>query len=92
MVSLILLLLLLRCCCHRLLQPGIARPEIIAEVASSLADMLYASDKLVDAKGALQVSRKAQLQHSMIAYSIIAYSKAALQHDCFQPLLKLTRV
>jgi hypothetical protein len=37
------------------LQPNLARPEIIAEVASSLADMLYASDKLVDAKGALQV-------------------------------------
>lgn len=46
---LLLLLLLLP------LQPGAARPEIIAEVASSLADMLYASDKLVDAKGALQV-------------------------------------
>ncbi|WIA17452.1 hypothetical protein OEZ85_014298 [Tetradesmus obliquus] len=37
-------------------KPGLARPEIIAEVASSLADMLYASDKLVDAKGALQVA------------------------------------
>ncbi|KAF6257287.1 hypothetical protein COO60DRAFT_1524954 [Scenedesmus sp. NREL 46B-D3] len=36
--------------------PGLARPEIIAEVASSLADMLYASEKLVDAKGALQVA------------------------------------
>jgi hypothetical protein len=35
--------------------PGAARPEIIAEVASSLADMLYASDKLIDAKEALQV-------------------------------------
>jgi hypothetical protein len=46
--ALVLLLLLF-------LQPGLARPEIIAEVASSLADMLYASEKLVDAKGALQV-------------------------------------
>lgn len=40
---------------HVHLQSGGARPEIIAEVASSLADMLYASDKLVDAKEALQV-------------------------------------
>lgn len=46
---LLLVLLMIR-------QAGAARPEIIAEVASSLADMLYASEKLIDAKDALQVS------------------------------------
>lgn len=37
------------------LHAGAARPEVIAEVASSLADMLYASEKMGDAKDALQV-------------------------------------
>lgn len=36
-------------------QAGAARPEIVAEVASSLADMMYATQKLTEAKDALQV-------------------------------------
>jgi len=50
LLFLMLLLLLL------LSQEGAARPEIIAEVASSLADMLYATNKMDEAKEALQVS------------------------------------
>lgn len=55
-----------RCCCLLVCllppsppphtQEGAARPEIIAEVASSLADMLYATGKMTAAKEALQVS------------------------------------
>lgn len=60
----------LTCFCHHLcLQPGAARPEIVAEVASSLADMLYAGDKLIDAKEALQVSRQ-QSQSLVIVFVV----------------------
>eukprot|EP00775_Hariotina_reticulata_P005761 gene5761-6001_t len=50
--------------------PGAARPEIIAEVASSLADMLYASEKLLDAKEALQVALDAAEQGEQFALYI----------------------
>lgn len=40
---------------HTHQQEGAARPEIVAEVASSLADMLYATNKMAEAKDALQV-------------------------------------
>jgi hypothetical protein len=43
------------CCCCCCSQAGAARPEIVAEVASSLADMLYATQKMEGAKEALQV-------------------------------------
>lgn len=49
-------------------EAGAARPEVVAEVASSLADMLYATDKLPDAKEALQVAldaAEASAQHPL---------------------------
>lgn len=67
------------------LQEGAARPEIIAEVASSLADMLYATNKLEGAKEALQVSGRspACVLISCIQWSIdAASSTAALVHTC----------